>query len=656
MDESKQVKDKALEEPVEDNDSRPALVPSQQDWQKRHDDREVYREELRTRVRNAQPNAEYFRPAKPQPTISDDSHKRVAAYARVSTKSTEQTLSIENQTKYYTKKIEDNPNWEMEDIYADEGKSGTSLRHRDEFNRMMESAAHKKMDLILCASVSRFARNISDCLEQVALLKTMNPSHPIGVYFETENIYTLDPNSDQNLHIHALLADWESGNKSRRMILSYDQRILTGQYPVADLLGFRHTKDGQLIIQPEEAKTVRFMFIARVIGYEFEEIAEILTDKERPTLKGRTDWNPNMVRSIMSNERTWGDLEARKSIVIDYKKGIVVKNNGQRDSAYVPGHHQGIVTPAIAQAARLISLSSRALKGGGIPVVQVITQGSLKGYISIAPGWGGYDAESLADNCLSVYSDEEKAQLLSDSELIAGNSHSKVLSMSLTGYEVPPGVYFLNRNMPSLTVTDKGLRFNKACHERLDNCDDIEIFYHPFLQSIIITPAQNITRNSVRWITDAGIPLQLISGKFFARAIYQQLNWIKQYQFRFRGDAKEREGLKFIVFSLDEPQILVGKAKPEVPRENTRGNIRFIPYKESGDVAAYNDDGTAYPVEWEGRHGISYGLRCRRDSIINAIHRADIVAPTVIVEDPDLANIPSPEQLREEFEYLLASM
>lgn len=213
-------------------------------------------------------------------------------------------------------RIASNPHWEMQEIYSDEGKSGTSLRHRDEFNRMMLNAADKKMDLILCASVSRFARNMSDCLEQISLLKTMHPTHPVGVYFETENIYTLDANSEQSLHIHAMLADWESANKSCRMILSYDQRILTGQYPVADLLGYRHTKDGELIIQPEEAKTVRFIFFAYIIGYGYDEIADILTEKERPTLKGRTDWNAGMVKNIMSNERRWGDLEARKTIAV----------------------------------------------------------------------------------------------------------------------------------------------------------------------------------------------------------------------------------------------------------------------------------------------------------------------------------------------------
>lgn len=197
-------------------------------WEKRHGEIEKQREAIRQRVRNTKIGNAVIRPAKPKPTISDTGEKQVAVYARVSTKSTDQTSSIENQTLYYQKKVQDTPNWNLHEIYSDEGKSGTSMQHREAFKRMIEDAASKQIDLILCASVSRFARNMSDCLTQVRQLKSMNPSHPVGVYFETENIYTLDPDSNQSLAIHAMLADWESANKSRRMILSYDQRICTG--------------------------------------------------------------------------------------------------------------------------------------------------------------------------------------------------------------------------------------------------------------------------------------------------------------------------------------------------------------------------------------------------------------------------------------------
>ena len=219
-------------------------------WRPQDADREYYRYETKKRIQHyTVPPQTIFRPAKPTPTIRDAEHKRVAVYARVSTKSKEQVSSIENQTKYYTEKIAKTPNWDLAEIYSDEGKSGTSKKWRPEFKRMLEDASKKKMDLIVCASVSRFARNISDLIEEVRKLRTTNPSNPVGVYFETEDLYTLDPNINERLQMQGLFAEWESGNKSRRMILSYDQRICTGQFPLSDLLGLRHTLEGGFIIE-----------------------------------------------------------------------------------------------------------------------------------------------------------------------------------------------------------------------------------------------------------------------------------------------------------------------------------------------------------------------------------------------------------------------
>ena len=200
-------------------------------WQEQHDAREAEREEIRERHRRIR---EYegvvYKHAKPTPNPMDETHKDVAVYARVSTKSLDQTSSIENQEKYYEDKVKKTENWDLQEIYSDEGKSGTSTKHRKEFNRMMSDARAGKFDMIICASVSRFARNVSDCIDYVSELRTMNPQKPVGVYFETENIFTLNKDADQTLGFHALLADWESGNKSRRMILSYDQRIFTNQF------------------------------------------------------------------------------------------------------------------------------------------------------------------------------------------------------------------------------------------------------------------------------------------------------------------------------------------------------------------------------------------------------------------------------------------
>ena len=631
----------------EDIDEENSPIVNEQPWRPQDADREDRKAYIRQRVKNAKvPEGTIFRPAKPKPSITDNGQKTVAVYARVSTKSEEQVSSIENQTKYYTEKIEKTPNWEMYEIYADEGKSGTSMKKRTEFKRMLEDAAQKKMDIILCASVSRFARNMTDCMEQISNLKTVNPSHPVGVYFETENIYTLDPDCEQVLSIHAMLADWESANKSRRMILSYDQRICTGQYPVSDLLGYRHTSDGDLVIVEDEALTVRFIFLARMMGYSCDEIAEILTEKERKTLTGRTEWNGGMVKNIMTNERRWGDLEARKTIVIDYKKGKTMKNTDIRDSAYVPNHHEGIVTPEIAKAVKMISSSSRNLNG--IPDISVIDKGGLKGFVSVNPGFSGVDKETLELLSSSAYTEEEYQHIQREARIISGEEHSNILSMDFTGYYVPHSAYFIGRDTPTLTISRKQIKFNKKCYEKMGKCSNIELLYHPYLQAIII-------RNNADgfcWEKENGELMSGVSANAFCEAVYEAQDWIEDYSFRFRGIKRERGEHKLMVFFLDEPQIVASKATKKaaetVAEEQKYLASRYIPYKKNTDNDTEN--------ELKRRAGMLYEMRKRRDGLIDNITVEDMQETGVIVENPLIGKIPTREEVMDELEQILLSM
>lgn len=642
-------------------DYRKPIVPvseereekEENEWQARHKEREAEREAIRNRVRGSSGSNEYFHKGMPVPTISDDAYKRVGVYARVSTKSTEQTSSIENQQLYYTKKIGDNEHWEMQEIYSDEGKSGMEVKHRTEFQRMITDAGKGKMDMILCASVSRFARDISDCIKYTTKLRTMNPHHPVGVYFETENIYTLDPNSEQVLHFHALLAHWESANKSRRMILSYDQRICTGQYPVADLLGYRHTKDGQLIIQPEEAKTVKYVFLSLVVGKSCKDIAATLTEKRRSTLKGSKEWDCNKVLHLLGNERRWGDLEARKTIVLDPREKIIVKNNGIRDWAFVPEHHEGIVTPEIAKAAQFMA-SSRGMLPGGVPSLTVIDKGALKGFVNVCPRWRGIDRQTYLSACHSVYEDRELMELEREIRIWTGQEDSNVLSMKFTGYEVPRGILFLTKAMPSMTITTRAIMFNKACHDKLGNCEWVELLYHPVMQTVVIRESDPNNTNSFRWVRDNGKVVRCIETIAFSKSVYQAMDWITDYQFRFRGITKERGGAKVIVFSLDEPQILVGKKK--TGEETSNRPAKYIPYTNSAATGVQSDSFIAYPSEWKRRQGMNCLIRKKRDDALSAITEADILCPGITTENPLIGTIPDREDIMRELDELLLSM
>lgn len=607
-------------------------------WQERHVGQEQRKTDIRNRIQEAGRNYEEarknFRPAKPAPSIDDDEPKRVAVYARVSTSSEEQVSSIENQTLYYEKKIAENPNWKLQNIYSDEGKSGTSIRHRDAFRQMLTDAKNQEMDMIICASVSRFARNISDCLDQVARLKSFNPSHPVGVYFETENIYTLNPDGDQALGIHALLADWESANKSRRMILSYDQRIMTGQYPVADLLGYRHTKDGKLNIEPEEAKTVKFIFLAYVLGMGSSAIAEFLTQKNRPTLQGKTTWNSNMVRAVLFNERRWGDLEARKTIVTDYKLGINKANDGERCSAYVENHHEAIVSPEIAKAAALVCSSIGSTRNG-VTDIKIIPKGALKGFISINPSWKGINRDVLNSICKDVYGADELDSVMENNGIIAGFEHSKVSRIDFHGYQVPYGAGFITHMTPTLTITTKNIRFNKTCHERLGKCKCIEIGYNPLLQMIIVREGSDSSSTSIIWQHDDGKTVGTMSSRVFSSIVYENMGWKKSYSFRFRGITKERNNRKIMFFFLDDPLV--------IPDKKDKTANKCVEYIDIYDAEARSI-------------GVSMKDREKRSRTLSNITRKDIEAEGKLVTNPLIGQLPDRKKIAEELNALVASM
>ena len=145
-------------------------------------------------------------------TDFENKRMRVAAYARVSTDSAEQETSFELQTGYYRKFVGEHPTWTLVDVYADEGLSATSTRKRDNFNRMIRDCEKGKIDLIICKNVSRFSRNVVDCLGIAR--KLIGLPHPVGIYFEEQKINTLTRQNEMMLQVLAMLAQWESQAKS----------------------------------------------------------------------------------------------------------------------------------------------------------------------------------------------------------------------------------------------------------------------------------------------------------------------------------------------------------------------------------------------------------------------------------------------------------
>ena len=203
-------------------------------------------------------NYEFIPAKKPIDYYDNDIRQRVAVYARVSTDNVQQTSSYELQKKYYEDFVVHHPNWTLVKIYADEGISGTSLAHRDEFNSMIADCRSGKIDMIITKSVSRFARNVVDCISMVRMLAEL--TSPVGVFFESECIFSLKDDSQMALSFQATMAQEESHIRSRSMETSLRMRLDGGLPLTPKLLGYSHDADGNLVVNPDEAPTVKLIF------------------------------------------------------------------------------------------------------------------------------------------------------------------------------------------------------------------------------------------------------------------------------------------------------------------------------------------------------------------------------------------------------------
>ena len=279
-----------------------------------------------------------------------DGKKRVAAYCRVSTDSEEQLNSYEAQKSYYTQKIEDSPDWEMAGIYADEGISGTSMKKRTEFKKMITACKRGHIDLIITKSLSRFARNTVDCLETVRLLK----ANGIGVYFEKENINTLTESSEFLITLFSGFAQAESESLSKNVAWGKAKSAEAGKvtFQYKKMLGYRRGADGQPEIVPEEAEVIKRIYHRYLDGCTLGQIKRELDADKVPTAQGVDSWSPAIIHNILTNEKYIGDALLQKTYITDCISKKVKKNQGERAMYYVENNHPAIISREVFDQVR----------------------------------------------------------------------------------------------------------------------------------------------------------------------------------------------------------------------------------------------------------------------------------------------------------------
>ncbi len=335
------------------------------------------------------------------PALSDrDGYEKrklnVCAYCRVSTDMDTQALSYELQVQNYTEYIASNDEWEFAGIYADRGISGTSLKHRDEFNKMIADCRAGKIDLIITKAVTRFARNVLDCISTIRMLKQLDP--PVGVFFETERINTLDTTSETYLGLISLFAQGESESKSESLKWSYIRRWKrgTGIYPTWSLLGYDVDENGKWVIVEEEAELVRIIYDMYLTGYSSPQIAEILTRSGIPTATNKNTWSSGAVLGILRNEKYCGDVLCQKTIAMDIFSHKSVKNLGQKPQYFIEGHHDEIVTKDDWQRVQLLIKERYYIKQRKRRTKpKLVLKGCIAGFMQIDLSWDDDDIEYI---------------------------------------------------------------------------------------------------------------------------------------------------------------------------------------------------------------------------------------------------------------------
>ena len=284
---------------------------------------------------------------------------RVAVYARVSTSSDEQLLSLEAQKQHYEQYINDKPDWDFAGIYFDEGISGTKTTKRDDLKRLLDDCKAGKIDKIITKSISRFARNTADCLEMVRTLQAMN----VSIYFEKENIDTGLMNSELMLSILSSIAESESRSISGNTKWSIKNRFENGEFIVSTPpYGYRN-QDKKMMIDEEEAAVIKEIFAMTVNGFGCHKIAQTLNNRKIKTRKGK-QWHPSTIQQIIKNETYTGDLLLQKTYTDKSFNRHV--NYGEKNMYLVQDHHPSIISKELFERAQE-AVARRAQEKGLIP-------------------------------------------------------------------------------------------------------------------------------------------------------------------------------------------------------------------------------------------------------------------------------------------------
>lgn len=543
-------------------------------------------------------NYEFIPAKKPIDYYDNDIRQRVAVYARVSTDNVQQTSSYELQKKYYEDFVVHHPNWTLVKIYADEGISGTSLAHRDEFNSMIADCRSGKIDMIITKSVSRFARNVVDCISMVRMLAEL-PS-PVGVFFESECIFSLKDDSQMALSFQATMAQEESHIRSRSMETSLRMRLDGGLPLTPKLLGYSHDADGNLVVNPDEGPTVKLIFYMYLYGYSTSDIAAALTELGRKTYLGNVKWTSNSIVQVLRNERHCGDVLTRKTFTPNYLNHKARKNRGDRPQSLYRNHHEGIVSRDDFIAVQHLLNNSKYGNRSILPELRVIDSGLLRGFVTINPRWAGFKPADYYQASASIHPPDEQqadASLPSSITLVPGD-------FDMRGFEIARSEFFDNYHRPYVLFQDKRIKFSTTCVRSFGKDNHVELLVNPVEMKFAVRTAAKSSRNAVVFskLSDGKYQPRDIAGAAYVETLFQLFGWSPDLKYRIAGALFQTETESAYIFDVNDAEAFIKSYLLSGSKSTEQAKEPVQPLSVSGKRVR------AVPEEWIGSFGKQYYL------------------------------------------------
>jgi DNA invertase Pin-like site-specific DNA recombinase len=481
--------------------------------------------------------------------LESDKPMNVAAYARVSTDSTQQMSSQIIQEEHYADFISQQKNWSLVGIFSDEGISGTSLKKREGFKQMISACLKGEIDLILTKSVSRFTRNVKDGRETVDILAQLNP--PVGIWFETERIYSLSSDSDFLLDLMMTVAAEESRIKSASMTSSLKMRFSREILLTPPLLGYDNDDEGNLVVNEAEARIVKLIFRMYQRGYSIKDISEKLEALGVSTKLGNKKWSHSSVSGILQNERHCGRVVTWKTFTPNYKTHSKRKNRGEREQFVYHNHHQAIITPGDFNAVQKMIANAKYGCRSFMPELYAITDGLLHGFVSVNPRWATFTAED--------YRTASKKAGAGDSVMTKREANS-----DYSGYQIVRPQFLGKVNVVALTlIPDKKLiRISGACIKKFDLSEFAEMLVHPHKQLVAVRICDTSQKNKIKWgdCAENKIRSRYVSGAAFTDTLYELFGLHSGVKHKFRGIVKRTGGESVVIFDMSEPEIISGNS------------------------------------------------------------------------------------------------